>query len=197
MAIRLIDFNHTNTKKDLPNIKPGHVVKVHQKITETKVTGKKTETKERIQIFEGLVIGVKGGDGMNATITVRKISDGIGVERIFPINSPSVAKIEVTKITKARRAKLNYMRNRVGKATQPKGELATENDNKPKTRKGRKVEAEEVVPETEKKKVAETAEETKTKEAAAETAVAAEAAEKTEEAAAEESKTEEETKEAK
>jgi large subunit ribosomal protein L19 len=191
MAIRLIDFNHTGTKQDLPNIKPGHVVKVHQKITETKVTGKKTETKERIQIFEGLVIGVKGGDGMNATITVRKISSGIGVERVFPINSPSVAKIEIAKVTKARRAKLNYMRGRVGKATQPKGELATESDNKPKTRKGRKVQAEETVTEEVKveetpvetvaEEAVETAEEVKTEEATP-TAETTETAEKTEEA---------------
>lgn len=143
MAIRLIDFNHAGTKEDLPEIKPGHVVKVHQKITETKVTGKKTETKERIQIFEGLVIGVKGGHGINATITVRKISGGIGVERIFPVNAPTIEKIEITKVTKARRAKLNYMRNRVGKATQPKGELATEADNKPKAKKGAKAEVKE------------------------------------------------------
>jgi large subunit ribosomal protein L19 len=144
MAIRLIDFNHTGTKEDLPEIKPGHVVKVHQKITETKVTGKKKETKERIQIFEGLVIGVKGGDNITATITVRKISGGIGVERIFPLNSPSIAKIEISKVTKARRAKLNYMRDRIGKATQPKGELATAEDNKPKVKKGAVAEAEEV-----------------------------------------------------
>jgi large subunit ribosomal protein L19 len=142
MAIRLIDFNHTGTKEDLPEIKPGHVVKVHQKISETKVTGKKTETKERIQIFEGLVIGVKGGSGINATITVRKISGGIGVERIFPINAPTIEKIEIAKVTKARRAKLNYMRDRIGKATQPKGELATEADNKPRVKKGAKAEAE-------------------------------------------------------
>ena len=182
MAIRLIDFNHAGTKEGLPNIKPGHVVKVHQKITETKTTGKKTETKERIQIFEGLVIGVRGGDSINATITVRKISGGIGVERVFPINSPSIAKIEIAKITKARRAKLNYMRGRIGKATQPKGELATENDNKPKTHKGRKVEAEKSVPETKaeeipagtEEKAAEAAEEVKAEEAATETAENAE-----------------------
>lgn len=148
MAIRLIDFNHTGTKEDLPEIKPGHVVKVHQKITETKVTGKKKETKERIQIFEGLVIGVKGGDNITATITVRKISGGIGVERIFPVNSPSIAKIEISKITKARRAKLNYMRDRIGKATQPKGELATAEDNKPKVKKGAVAEVEEIKAET-------------------------------------------------
>lgn len=148
MAIRLIDFNHTGTKEDLPEIKPGHVVKVHQKITETKVTGKKKETKERIQIFEGLVIGVKGGDNITATITVRKISGGIGVERIFPVNSPSIAKIEISKITKARRAKLNYMRDRIGKATQPKGELATAEDNKPKVKKGSAAQVEEIKAET-------------------------------------------------
>jgi large subunit ribosomal protein L19 len=140
MAIRLIDFTHTGTKEDLPQIKPGHVVKVHQKISETKVTGKKTETKERIQIFEGLVIGVKGGSGINATITVRKISGGIGVERVFPVHSPTIEKIEIAKITKARRAKLNYMRGRVGKATQPKGELATEADNAPRAKKNAKAE---------------------------------------------------------
>ncbi len=148
MAIRLIDFNHTGTKEDLPQIKPGHVVKVHQKISETKVTGKKTETKERIQVFEGLVIAVKGGTGINATITVRKISNGIGVERIFPINAPTVEKIEIAKITKARRAKLNYMRSRTGKATQPKGELATAADNQPRTKKGQTAEAVEVEAET-------------------------------------------------
>lgn len=145
MTITLIDFNHSGTKEDLPQIKPGHVVKVHQKISETKVTGKKTETKERIQIFEGLVIGVKGGSGINATITVRKISGGIGVERVFPVHSPTIEKIEIAKITKARRAKLNYMRGRVGRATQPKGELATEADNKPNIKRGPQAEAKEVI----------------------------------------------------
>ena len=168
MAIRLIDFNHTGTKEGLPEIKPGHVVKVHQKITETKVTGKKQETKERIQIFEGLVIGVKGGDGISATITVRKISGGIGVERIFPLSSPTIEKIEIAKVTKARRAKLNYMRDRVGKATQPKGELAGENENQPKAKKGGKEEAveekvEEVSAEAS-EEVNETPEEAKTEE---------------------------------
>ena len=123
MAITLKEFNQSRTRTDLPDVKPGHVVKVHQKIVEIKEVGKKKEAKERIQIFEGLVIGRKGGKGMSATITVRKISDGIGVERIFPINSPSVEKIELVKTTKVRRSKLNYMRNRFGKATRPKGEL--------------------------------------------------------------------------
>ena len=135
MTVILQDFNHSNTRKDLPNIKPGHVVKVYQKIVETKGTGKKTETKERIQVFEGLVIGRKGGTGVNATITVRKISGGIGGEKIFPLSTPTIEKIEIIKITKAKRAKLNYMRDRVGKATKPKGELASEEDNKPQEEK--------------------------------------------------------------
>lgn len=188
MAIRLVDFNHTGIKEDLPYIKPGHVVKVHQKITETKVTGKKTETKERIQIFEGLVIGVKGGNGMNATITVRKISNGVGVERIFPINAPTIEKIEIAKITKARRAKLNYMRDRIGKATQPKGELATEADNKPRIKKNNKAKTEgpkeeakeDIVIEAPAEETAAPAEEIKTEETANEE-VATEATETAEE----------------
>lgn len=137
MTVTLQEFNHSNTREDLPNVKPGHVVKVYQKIVETKGAGKKMETKERVQVFEGLVIGRKGGTGISATITVRKISGGIGVEKIFPLNAPTIEKIEIIKITKARRAKLNYMRDRVGKATKPKGELASEEDNKPQ---GKKVE---------------------------------------------------------
>lgn len=158
MTATLIDFNHANTRTDLPQIRTGQVVKVHQKISETKVTGKKTETKERIQIFEGLVIGMRGKTAINATITVRKISDGIGVERVFPINAPTIEKIEIVKITKARRAKLNYMRDRFGKATKPKGELATDEHNKPNSRQ--KVTAAEIKEETLEEVEAETAEET-------------------------------------
>ncbi|MCK5084300.1 MAG: 50S ribosomal protein L19 [Candidatus Pacebacteria bacterium] len=135
MTITLQDFNHNNTRKDLPDVKPGHVIKVYQKIVETKGVGKKMETKERVQVFEGLVIGKKGGTGIGATITVRKISGGIGVEKIFPLNTPTIEKIEIIKITKTRRAKLNYMRDRVGKATKPKGRLASEEDNEPQTKK--------------------------------------------------------------
>ncbi|MCK5475360.1 MAG: 50S ribosomal protein L19 [Candidatus Pacebacteria bacterium] len=129
MTVTLKEFNHSKTRTDLPNVKPGHIVKVYQKITETKSSGKKIETKERIQVFEGLVLGRKGGTGINATITVRKISGGIGVERIFPLNAPTIEKIELIKITKARRAKLNYMRDRIGKATRPKGELIKPENN--------------------------------------------------------------------
>jgi len=132
MAITLNEFNHSRVRTDLPDVKPGHVVKVYQKITEVKGAGKKQETKERVQIFEGLVLGRKGGKGINATITVRKISGGIGVEKVFPLNAPTIEKIELIKITKTRRAKLNYMRDRIGKATKPKGEMIKPEDNKPK-----------------------------------------------------------------
>jgi len=131
MTVTLQEFNHSRVKTDLPDIKPGHIAKVYQKIVEKKGNGKKQEVKERIQVFEGLVIGRKGGSGINATITVRKISDGIGVEKVFPLSSPTIEKIELIKIVKVRRAKLNYMRDRIGKATRPKGELVKPEENKP------------------------------------------------------------------
>ncbi|MFH1451093.1 MAG: 50S ribosomal protein L19 [bacterium] len=100
-------IKENQTKKDLPDIQPGHIVKVHQKIQE----GEKT----RIQVFEGMVIARKHGKGVNATITVRKDSKGYGVERVFPIHSPSIDKIEVVEKRKARRAKLYYLRTAKGK----------------------------------------------------------------------------------
>lgn len=132
MTITLQEFNHSRVRTDLPDVKHGHVAKVYQKITEVKGAGKKQETKERIQTFEGLVIGRKGGKGINATITVRKISGGIGVEKVFPLNAPTIEKIELIKITKTRRAKLNYMRDRIGKATKPKGEMIKPEEKTPK-----------------------------------------------------------------
>lgn len=99
-------------KKDLPEIKPGYTVVVHQKIKEG--------DKERIQSFEGLVIAQKHGSGINATITVRKISGGIGIERIFPLHAPTIQKIEVTKKSKVRRAKLYYLRGKFGKQAKMK-----------------------------------------------------------------------------
>ncbi|MDD5144658.1 MAG: 50S ribosomal protein L19 [Candidatus Pacebacteria bacterium] len=100
-------FNKIQIKPGLSEISPGDTVEVHQKIKE--------KDKERIQVFEGVVIAKKHGKGINATITVRKIISGIGVERVFPIHSPSLAKIEVIKRGKVRRAKLYYLRGAKGK----------------------------------------------------------------------------------
>ncbi len=88
--------------------KPGMVVKVHEKIKEMNTKG---EEKERIQIYEGTIIAAKHGAEAGATITVRKVSDGVGVEKIYPIHSPAVAKIQIVKEYKVRRAKLHYLRD--------------------------------------------------------------------------------------
>lgn len=102
--------------KQLPAFRVGNTVKVHQKIREG--------GKERIQIFEGLVIARKGGNGANATFTVRKVASGVGVERIYPLHSPNVVKLEVVKTPEVRQAKLYYVRGR--------------QDNTPRTRKEKK-----------------------------------------------------------
>lgn len=110
-------------RTDLPKIRPGFVVRVYQKVKESPKEGKAPRDqgdKEKTQLFEGLVIAVKHGKGINATFTVRKISDGIGVERIFLLHSPTIEKIEVLKKTKVRRAKLYYMRKRFGKTARLK-----------------------------------------------------------------------------
>lgn len=88
--------------KEIPEFKTGYTVKVHNRIKEG--------GKERIQIFEGLVIARKGGKGANATFMVRKISNGVGVERIYPLHSPNIAKIEVVKDDLVRQSKLYYVR---------------------------------------------------------------------------------------
>jgi large subunit ribosomal protein L19 len=95
-------------KKDLTDFEIGDTVDVHQRILEGQ--------KERVQIFSGVVIGRHGG-GLRETFTVRRIVQGEGVERIFPLHSPKIAKIEVKRTGRVRRAKLYYLRDRVGKAT--------------------------------------------------------------------------------
>ncbi|MBT4722150.1 50S ribosomal protein L19 [Candidatus Falkowbacteria bacterium] len=92
-----------------PDVKPGCVVKVHLEITDVNPKG---EEKKRIQIFEGIVIARKHGKGINSTITVRKESGGIGVEKIFPLNLPTVKKIEIVKRWRTVRAKLGYLRDK-------------------------------------------------------------------------------------
>lgn len=98
-------------KKDIPDFRPGDTVKVYTKVVEG--------GRERIQVFEGTVIARRGG-GLRKTFTVRKVSYGVGVERIFPLNSPRIDKIEVVKKGRVRRAKLYYMRNLRGKAARIK-----------------------------------------------------------------------------
>ena len=105
MSTKLETFNKAQEKK-MPDIRPGDIIKVHQKIKEG--------DKERIQIFEGVVSARKHGKGISSTITVRKVVDQVGVERIFPVHSPSIAKIEVVKSSKVRRSKLYYLRTAKG-----------------------------------------------------------------------------------
>jgi len=114
MANTLKDIQEKSMKK-VPVIEPGMTVKVHQKIKEGE--------KERVQIFEGLVLQVAHGHGADATFTVRKVVEGVGVEKIFPLYSPNITKIEVTKKSKVRRAKLYYMRELFGKAARLKGKF--------------------------------------------------------------------------
>ncbi len=108
-------FNQNQIKKEVLDIRPGDVVKVHLRLAEKTKRGA-----ERTQTFEGLVIAKKHGKGINSTFTVRKISDGIGVERIFPLFSPSIIKIELVKHSKVRKSKLYYMRERAGKKARMK-----------------------------------------------------------------------------
>ena len=99
-----------------PAIKPGDTVRVHVKVREG--------DKERIQVFEGMVIGMHRG-GIRASFTVRKVSFGQGVERIFPLHSPTIDKVEVIRSAQVRRAKLNFLRNLRGKAARMKEQKRT------------------------------------------------------------------------
>jgi large subunit ribosomal protein L19 len=97
----------TMLRSDLPKIAPGDTVKVHVKVKEGE--------KERIQVYQGVVISIKGG-GMRTSFTVRKVSAGIGVERVFPLHSPSIDHMEILRSGKVRRAKLYFLREKLGKA---------------------------------------------------------------------------------
>jgi large subunit ribosomal protein L19 len=95
--------------RTFPEVTSGSVVKVHQEISEINPKG---EEKKRIQVFEGTVLARKHGKGINATVTVRKVSGGIPVEKIYPLHSPNVKKIEIIKKYKRRQAKLGYLRTK-------------------------------------------------------------------------------------
>ena len=98
-------------RDDIPQFRPGDTVKVHVRVVEG--------NRERTQVFEGVVIA-RNGSGLDATFTVRKLSFGVGVERVFPVNAPIIQKVEVTRRGDVRRSKLYYLRDRVGKSARIK-----------------------------------------------------------------------------
>ncbi len=107
--MKALDIIHAETlKKVVPDVKPGHTVQVYQRIREGE--------KERVQMFEGVVIAVGSGTGTSKTFTVRKVVDGVGVEKVYPIYGSTIEKIVLKKEAKVRRAKLYFLRTAVGKA---------------------------------------------------------------------------------
>jgi len=110
--IRAIEAEQIRT--DLPNFNVGDTVKVHIKISEG--------NKERVQVFEGTVLKRQNG-GLRETFTVRRVASGVGVEKTFPVNAPVIEKIEIVRLGKVRRAKLFYLRDRVGKAAKVKEKI--------------------------------------------------------------------------
>jgi ribosomal protein L19 len=150
-------IEHEQMKSKIPYLKVGDTVKVHVRVKEG--------NRERIQVFEGIVIKKQGG-GVNATFTVRKTSYGVGVEKTFLIHSPAVEKVEVIRVGKARRAKLYYLRDRLGKSAKTKEKVGARIETKELTIKEELVEepAEEVKEEV----VTEVATETTTEEPKAE-----------------------------
>lgn len=107
-------IEHEQLKNKIPDIKVGDTVRVHQRITEG--------NKQRIQVFEGIVIKKQNG-GLNETFTVRRVAYGVGVEKTFLIHSPLIEKIELVRVGKVRRAKLYYLRDRIGKASKTKEDI--------------------------------------------------------------------------
>ncbi|MBQ3409089.1 MAG: 50S ribosomal protein L19 [Clostridia bacterium] len=132
-------IEHEQMKNAIPDLKVGDTVKVHQRIKEG--------NRERIQVFEGIIIKKQGG-GLNATFTVRRVAYGCGVEKTFLIHSPMVEKIEVVRVGKARRAKLYYLRERLGKAAKTKEAIGARIENKEIVIKGAEVEEAPVAEET-------------------------------------------------
>ncbi len=111
---RVMQLEQRYMKKNIPAFKAGDTLKVHVKIKEG--------DKERVQLFQGIVMGRHGG-GTGATFTVRKMSQGIGVERVFPLHSPNIERIECVKVGSVRRAKLNYLRDLAGKSARIKEKM--------------------------------------------------------------------------
>ena len=114
-------IEHEQLKNKIPDLKVGDTVRVHQRIKEG--------NRERIQVFEGIIIKKQGG-GVNATFTVRRVAYGVGVEKTFLVHSPMMEKVEVVRVGKARRAKLYYLRDRVGKAAKTKEQIGARIENK-------------------------------------------------------------------
>lgn len=108
-VLRNVEAPHV--RDDLPRFQPGDTIRVHVKVIEGE--------KERTQVFQGVVLGLRGS-GLGASFTVRKVTEGVGVERIFPLHSPSIAKIEVTRKGQVRRAKLTYLKELKGKSARIK-----------------------------------------------------------------------------
>ena len=114
-------IEHEQLKSKVPDIRVGNTVRVHQRIKEG--------NRQRIQVFEGIVIKKQNG-GLNATFTVRRVAYGVGVEKTFLLNSPLIEKVETVRVGKARRAKLYYLRERLGKAAKTRENLGARIENK-------------------------------------------------------------------
>lgn len=138
MNKEMTQFNSAQRTKEMPELRGGDVVKVFRKIVEG--------GKERIQMFEGIIIAIKGGQSSSQTITVRKVSNGVGVELVLPLHSPIIDRIEVVKRAKVRRSKLYFMRDRSLKSLKLKYKALAEFV-KPNSKKAEEVVTPEVVEE--------------------------------------------------
>ena len=131
-------IEHEQLKNKIPDLHVGDTIRVHQRIKEG--------NRERIQVFEGIIIKKQGG-GLNATFTVRRVAYGVGVEKTFLVHSPMVEKVEVVRVGKARRAKLYYLRERLGKSAKTKENLGARIENKEITLKEDLTEEDTMAPE--------------------------------------------------